>query len=69
MRSNLSMHQKPKEEKQHINDLLDAADKLKETEKIMTPFDFQNMSKKEIDEFKDRQHLKVKKPNQSIRKA
>lgn len=41
IRSNVSLHQKNKtQEKQHINDLLDAADKLKETEKIMTTFDF-----------------------------
>jgi len=34
------------EDKHQINDLLDAAEKMKETEKIMTPGDFANLSKR-----------------------
>lgn len=49
------------EEKNKINDLLDATEKLKETEKIMTPGDFANLSKREIDEFKDKIVMKQKK--------
>ena len=36
------------EEKSQINDLLDGAEKLKETEKIMSAGDFANLSKKVI---------------------